>query len=353
PWANTDADWYMGSTSTNPDNTYVQVTKSPNGGDGVWRYSPIKLWPKEANVSFFAFSPVPVTGGESYGITDVKVTTGSPTMKFEVKADIKSQVDLLRAEALNKFEEEVQLDFKHALTRVSFAAKANVTAKQMVRLDKIELVGIKNKGTLKLYDDARTIGANNDLGGWTTEAGVVAYVPALSHEVVGIVPETLTAMTQDDQAMFMIPQQFTKGGAAKLKVEYSFSNDGGKKWVNNSKFEIDLGDYTEYWNPSKNYRYVLTLSPANVYSFSASIVDWDSEISVSVKDALSITKLDAAREATTTTPYEFTVTTGSSQWKGYKLTSDQPWVKITDKADGTGAALTKEYSDAGVTKAGY
>lgn len=160
PWTKTDADWYMGSTA-DPANTYVTVTKSPNGGDGIWKYNPVKLWPKEAKVSFFAFSPVPVAGGATHGISAVAVTAGSPTLKFEVAADIKEQVDLLRAEALDKFEEEVQLDFSHALTRVSFAAKANVTAKQMVRLDKIELVGIKNKGTLKLYDDARVAGANN------------------------------------------------------------------------------------------------------------------------------------------------------------------------------------------------
>lgn len=350
PWTNTDADWYMGSVA-DPTNTYVTVTKSPNSGDGIWKYNPVKLWPQEEHVSFFAFSPVPVGGGKTHGISNVTVTAGSPTLKFEVDADIKSQVDLLRAEALDKFEEEVQLNFSHALTRVSFAAKANVTAKQVVRLDKIELVGIKNKGTMKLYDPARVVGANNDMGGWVADASVTSYAPALSHEVVGVVPEALTPMTQDDQAMFMIPQRFTKGGAAKLLVEYSFSNDGGKKWVNNSKFEIDLGDYTEYWNPSKNYRYILTLSPDNVYTFSPTIVDWEAEIDVTFKDAVSATKLDIGRDAASKN--EFTVTTTSTQWKGYKITSDAAWLKISDKADGSGAATAKEYTDQGVTKAGY
>lgn len=346
-WSATDATWYMGGGA----DSYVTVTNSQRGDASAWTYNPIKLWPDVNKVSFFAFSPVATL---TNGISNVQAVTGAPTLDFEVNNDIKNQIDLLRAESLDKYDEEVQLAFSHALSRISFAAKANVSSSQRVRLDKIELKGIKNKGVLKLYDQDRVIGSLEDMGGWSGQAGDVNYVPALTHEVASLVTTDLMPMTAEDQALFMIPQEFAANGAATLDVVYSYSNDGGKKWVNNASFSINLSEYTQYWNPGKSYRYVLTLSPDKVYSFGADIIDWNDELDVLVKNPFSTASL--AIDPTGGLPTELVVTETRGQALSYTLkSSDAAWLTIATVADGSDGKGEITYNADGTitTKADY
>lgn len=98
-------------------------------GAGSWAYDQDKSWPR-GKVSFFAYAPHAATLGET-GITGItgEEVSGSPKVTFKMDSDVDKQIDLLYADAettvnLEKVD-QVQFNFRHALTRVGFRIVAD------------------------------------------------------------------------------------------------------------------------------------------------------------------------------------------------------------------------------------
>lgn len=113
---------YNESTATLNFMHNQKLQKSGN----AWTYSPQKYWPVNTNdkISFFAYAPyIDEIKANGDDIIDTPTTTavGYPAVTFVNSA---AKTDLLLATpVMNKNEGNVSLEFKHALTRVSFYIK--------------------------------------------------------------------------------------------------------------------------------------------------------------------------------------------------------------------------------------
>lgn len=99
---------------------------------GKWTYSPIKYWPnnKSDKVSFFAYAPYE-DGNKNLGIVtpaEDDKTHPSITFTLQGKENLSNMVDLVVAEQLDRSAENsttsnINFNFEHILTKVSFKAK--------------------------------------------------------------------------------------------------------------------------------------------------------------------------------------------------------------------------------------
>ncbi|GHV70685.1 hypothetical protein FACS189420_2820 [Bacteroidia bacterium] len=128
------------------------------GKDTHWSYSPLGLWPETetTQVNFYAFSPA-----EAHGVTNALAgqTGPSPTINYALPGHsvnasrpLSNQEDLLVAHHTGTFFAEgvsgVNLNFRHALSRVLFKAKSEGSLGFTVL--GIALKNIKGSGTLNL-----------------------------------------------------------------------------------------------------------------------------------------------------------------------------------------------------------
>ena len=105
-----------------------------------WTYSPLRFWPTQGEINFFAYAPY----------KDQKLNENATTFEFTVAETIANQQDLLWANAVGKTKEnisntgnKVKFQFAHALSRLGYTVKlyqddpSNATFK----LKKITLAG--------------------------------------------------------------------------------------------------------------------------------------------------------------------------------------------------------------------
>ncbi|MDR0834012.1 MAG: fimbrillin family protein [Candidatus Symbiothrix sp.] len=206
----------------------VAVTRT-GSGPYAWTYSPLQIWPDEATVDFFAYSPAGsdhVTTGLALGGSSSEANT--PAIAYDVPGytgdpayTIADQEDLLVAHQSDLSEEDgnVQLTFQHALSYLHFKAKTNLKYSTL-RVTGITLKNLKHSGTLNLSDtnlpesgsfDYPKDGANYRVM-WTADAGLINYTIDLSSSPVDLPTDnTYSALTSADDGLFVLPQATTFG----------------------------------------------------------------------------------------------------------------------------------------------
>lgn len=125
------------------------------GESSNWAYSPLRYWPANDKVNFYAYSPTAsrnIKTGE--GLTDFDYSASAPftyTVPEIKKND--AQEDFLIARLLDQNEAvgTVNLNFQHALSRVTFSAKT--TQKNVTYIiTGVELVNLYPSATMDLTD---------------------------------------------------------------------------------------------------------------------------------------------------------------------------------------------------------
>lgn len=271
------------------------------GTPTVWRYENPVSWDNE-KVTFFGFSPVP-QGTDTYGIKYEKPAnlTSIPTIDFEVKGgyDVaksikdqeaidsrpltKQQVDLLWVSTLNqtKANRTVEMLFNHALTRLNFAIRSNAPVGHSIRINSIVLKNVATEGTLTLAHDRTQVGNMDYVGGWAVKATKKNFAVNLINSVASLIKDNnIHTITDNDEALMLIPQALA---GIELEVLYAYSADG----INWENYEtgvpvtVKLGELAAtHWNPNKQIRYILNITPGEVIGFSAEIEDWGDESDV-------------------------------------------------------------------------
>lgn len=124
---------------------------------GNWDYSPLRYWPRDGVVSFFAYAPYSATTGGHLNVS----TIGQPTYTFTQPTDVKSHLDLLLAypqvdktKSSLPEDEKLPLKFKHALSSVIFKASVLSEMNTSVEIRSITIQSIKNRGTASFISDA-------------------------------------------------------------------------------------------------------------------------------------------------------------------------------------------------------
>lgn len=225
----------------------------------TWNYSPMKYWPNNTNdkVSFFAYAPyeeTPATGANKGIKLSSNTTNDTPAIDFTVNSNITNQVDLVYASAKDKNKELVDFQFKHALSRIGFSAKAASDYGNT----KIKVKSVSIKG--KFYPTATFTFSNlsND-GSWsnfgTPAATGITYAPELNvnANALGTVAQQIS---KDNQNIMVIPQNFE--GANKLTVvtNYTSVTNGVESPDTKTKSE----DINLNFEQGKAYNIVLNIS---------------------------------------------------------------------------------------------
>ena len=252
---------------TTPEWFHAKKTKS-NGE----LYSPIRWSFAQPKARFFAVYP----NVESYSkmtINNTDVTSGSPSVDFEVNSDVTKQVDLMTAstgdvEYTTQFQHPTtNLDFRHALTGIRFAVGQNLSWNKTI--DKVELRNAVMKSKYVLSKQFNGTGAawdhSSDTRGNATLSGVSVSTSANPNV-------TIMGNAGDNYTFYMIPQQLTNKGV----TAYVHCTDGTEitvplkgEWKAGTTRTYKLSQTTSTWtytltptDPSRAANYDETQSQA-------------------------------------------------------------------------------------------
>ncbi|GHT06738.1 hypothetical protein AGMMS49525_15330 [Bacteroidia bacterium] len=201
----------------------VTVTRSEDGAS--WDYFPKANWPARDSVDFFAYSPassVNVTAGLKQNVTTVPTPpVAAPEIEYTVPEwnGVDPQEDFMVTKSVDltyTSSPSVQLNFKHALSRIVFKAQNQNKNKTYV-IKELALSKLKSKGTLNMLDSvpnagatfAHTPGAYNV--SWKAQHDSVTYKVDLGSTNVlvpygtGTASTDYTAITNASNGLMVLP----------------------------------------------------------------------------------------------------------------------------------------------------
>ncbi|GHT07569.1 hypothetical protein AGMMS49525_16720 [Bacteroidia bacterium] len=236
-------------SAANPYNGYVlngvTVTRGEAGGGSAWDYFPKASWPARDSVDFFAYSPassVNVTVGLKKDVATVPTPpVAGPEIEYTVPGwvggsrPIDQQEDFMVTKSVDlTFDPSsptVQLNFKHALSRIVFKAQNQNKNKTYV-IKELALSKLKSKGTLNMLDSVPN-GANSfahtageyDVA-WKAQHDSVTYKVDLGSTNVlvpygtGTASGDYTAITNASNGLMVLPQETVLGAFTGSTPEY-------------------------------------------------------------------------------------------------------------------------------------
>lgn len=241
--AHTNDDWNGNAPLNFMQNRKVERTDAAS----PWNYSPEAYWPGSGQTSFFAYAPYDAAGLVRSG------TNGVPQMEFTVAADHDQQVDLLTAIPLKNQTKSsstggyASFMLRHALTRISFAAKTSVVTPDDMRITGLTLNNLHHKGTSSMDGSDRQ---------WTPSTDATAVYTLSTVGRGGLNGEQLTSdyetITTADGNLFLLPQIITD--AAELVISYTNNGTPG------TPVTIKLADVLAQWQPGEALRFLINLA---------------------------------------------------------------------------------------------
>lgn len=188
----------------------VTVSKSDNN---TWTYSPIKYWPADQTVDFYAFAPAWV--GESGPLKPVPYYNypGDEDIVYAVSPDLTGNTDAPNA--------QVVFNFRHALSKVT--VKMSSTNENLkVKVTNVVLTNIMSRGNFNfpkvstsqtIPSETTTPGAvsENSIGKWTdqnTRTGYILHMSQDQGEIIELTstPIDITLHGDGIGSQYMMPQ---------------------------------------------------------------------------------------------------------------------------------------------------
>ena len=265
--------------------TYTGTASFPNFANqkvtysnSKWTYSPLKFWPTQGQINFYAYAPYE----ESKTLKE-----NTTTFDFTVADKVADQTDLLWANAKGQEKtgkEPVKFTFNHALSRLGYTVKLygnysseDATNKATFKLNQITLAGSADGNTLAFYKTA-TIDlsmAPSSKGPWSN------YVGRQNYNWVST-PYDLTSTDaytpdKDNNYLFVIPQNFSEkiGNAENpdklyVIVEYTITYKDGKTQINKVYKQLKQ-------NFEQGKAYMLNLTIGLPIEFDAEVEEWGTD----------------------------------------------------------------------------
>ena len=283
-------------TGSFPDFSNQKVTYSET--NKKWTYSPLKFWPTQGNIVFYAYAP----------FVENK-TLNNTSFDFTVAEKAADQQDLLWAKAMGQItensgstKEKVKIHFYHALSRLGYSVKlsGNYSSNNVTFiLKKITLAGSTDGNTPAFYKTG-TVNldkTNNETGVWSNYTGGKLKFNWYSGEYKIPEPKAGTepspshpdtddngTIEKDKDYLFVIPQNFPEKIAdpdhsgqqidnpEKLYVivEYTIDYGGGVK-VDNKVYKRLTREFKQ------GKAYMLNLTIGLPIEFDADVTDWTTD----------------------------------------------------------------------------
>ena len=211
-----------------------------------WTYSPLKFWPTQGQINFYAYAP------HKEGQT---LKENTKTFDFIVAPEAANQIDLLWTNATGKIsadltsttstKEKVNFQFHHALSRLGYTVKlygdkpsANLANNVTFTVNKITLAGSPDGTSKKAFYKTGTIDlskANNVEGLWSAET---SDNNKQNYDLVSS-DQTLdqNGINSDKNYLFVIPQDFSGADELYVYVEYTIDYGGETGLVKNTVYK--------------------------------------------------------------------------------------------------------------------
>lgn len=237
--------------------------------DNKWKYDPVKYWPSQGYIDFWAYAPY--DAGTKFTSTSI--------VDFTVKDKAADQKDLLWANATNKTNGTVTFNFAHALSRLGYSVKlkdASYESVATITLNKITLAGSTTEPTQNAFYIKGTIDLST--GNWSTASSNDAKQNFEWFDNKTSGDKTLSnnevIKNPDNEYLFVIPQDFSTENANAdqlyVIVEYTVSYNGGVKATVPYKVSQQL---TNNFEKGKAYTINLTIGLTPI-EFNAAVTDW-------------------------------------------------------------------------------
>ena len=257
-------------TEGEPSNLFNnQKVTGDAAADNKWKYDPVKYWPSQGYIDFWAYAPY--DAGTKFTSTSI--------VDFTVKDKAADQKDLLWANATNKTNGTVTFNFAHALSRLGYSVKlkdASYESVATITLNKITLAGSTTEPTQNAFYIKGTIDLST--GNWSTASSNDAKQNFEWFDNKTSGDKTLSnnevIKNPDNEYLFVIPQDFSTGNANAdqlyVIVEYTVSYNGGVKATVPYKVSQQL---TNNFEKGKAYTINLTIGLTPI-EFNAAVTDW-------------------------------------------------------------------------------
>lgn len=220
-----------------------------------WTYDPVQMWPKNSNVSFFAYAPhASQTNGLS--VSD-ETKPGMPVLKYAMPSATEGHTNIyLATPQLDRTQSQtpVELKFRSVMSKVGFRIKG-----QGEKITKIAVRGIQSKGEIALNGEdqgSSTWSLTSDFP--TTEYEVKLNYDQGQNYVTAT--KTMTGVTAEDGFLYLIPQNLTFNARIVVWVDgdkLGFPFDDVFQLLPGQEYIIDLVipgdkplDYTDNAMPS-------------------------------------------------------------------------------------------------------
>ena len=315
----------------------VEYTTSDNGSS--WTTAAGKFfWPVEGDLHLYGYAPAaPGTSG-TFKI-DKDAQTLTDFVPFETAA---AQQDFVYAKSTGNNATNgttgVELNFQHALTEISVAAKNSNTA-YTVKVTGVKLGNVKTKGTFTFPSIA------NSAASWTLSdvaEDVGSYETTWSTATE--LSSSVSTLDEANVAFMLLPQQLEKSEKASekayLALKVNITMQGGKV-IRDGWAYIGLNTN---WEMGKHYAYALDFSDGAGQDENGKQIISGKEMVLKVK----VTPWDAKavdlpeKFITGTTTAAFTYTVGGKNGTSYTVTPD---------ASGNWSVPVSKFN--GVTNMGY
>lgn len=321
-------DWATNGANSQADFMYDQIiTRTGTDINGHWEYSPVKLWPAEGTVSFFAYSPYASELVETSATT--WDATGATKLTYTAPATSQAQQDLIAAASFNYTKDShqgaVDFNFYHTLSRLSFTANtADLADGTSIDISKLAVRYADGKIRHKAVLDLGGVGADMTHSIWSDTATPSYFTAADNNLDAGSVLE--------GQRLLVIPQDHQEGDI-EILVSYTLTTIDDNLAQNIVKEVTDkvivVPAIQGGWQPNKQYTYNLTITP--------DAVSFASDIAVSAWDA------DTTHDAVPPRPkYDIYY---SSEEDAFHIGSAEGLLVFSNIVDGVNQQLVEGYTN--------
>ena len=308
----------------------VEYTTSDNGSS--WTTAAGKFfWPVEGDLHLYGYAPAAPGKGGTFKI-DKDAQTLTDFVPFET-AD--AQQDFVYAKSTGNNATNgttgVELNFQHALTEISVAAKNSNTA-YTVKVTGVKLGNVKTKGTFTFPSIA------NSAASWTlsdASADVGSYETTWSN--ASVLTSSVSPLDEANVPFMLLPQQLEKSDKASekayLALKVNITMQGGKV-IHDGWAYIGLNTN---WEMGKHYTYTVDFSDGAGQDETGKLIISGKEMVLNVKVTPWNEKAIAYPSSITgTATGELTYKVGGQNGASYKVTPDASgnWSIPVAKFDG-------------------
>ncbi|MBR1411330.1 MAG: fimbrillin family protein [Prevotella sp.] len=251
---------------------------------GAWTINKY-FWIPNQYLDFFA----EVVAGNGDRTYFSKVNPTNYTFDYTVPTDITKQYDYIYAVCLNKYKEDIPLEFRHALSQIVFTA--SVAENWDVMVNKITIVNVHSAGTFSY-----------ETQGWTTtDEATNSYVFQLgTPKVFNGTSAAVRLQTENDERLLQMPQTLNPWVLDPTPETITQANENKHSYIiinckirNIDKNTYYAGDANTYgniyaaidgtWESNKLYTYELAFGAGykdsgeqtiQLITLSAKIDDW-------------------------------------------------------------------------------